>query len=243
MSKFHLLLATSVLALTITTAQIAHAQATQADSTFNFSRECQGSLLNSIISNTRALHDYLKKEGDLSPAYTDGLIAGFDTETSAALTKWQQANGVPTTGTLDPKTHSAINAKSIADGGKAILADELACKTPTSTSTSTTQSTTTTLISLTTNSAPTTATPPTPAGHAQKPVFLFTKNLNFGMRSADVKALQEKLKSLGYLLKSFIPTTTFGKVTREAVQKFQRAHGVTANGSVGPKTRALLNIN
>ncbi|MFA6586057.1 MAG: peptidoglycan-binding protein [Candidatus Paceibacterota bacterium] len=54
----------------------------------------------------------------------------------------------------------------------------------------------------------------------------------------DVSALQDFLQTNGYL--STDPTGYFSKATRDAVKKFQAANGLTADGSVGPKTRKVI---
>ncbi|ADU32267.1 peptidoglycan-binding protein [Evansella cellulosilytica] len=65
------------------------------------------------------------------------------------------------------------------------------------------------------------------------------KTLSFGVKSNDVVVLQEQLKEKGYFN---YPTATgyFGEVTRKAVQDFQRANNLKADGIVGPRTFAAL---
>lgn len=65
-----------------------------------------------------------------------------------------------------------------------------------------------------------------------------TASLRYGMRSIDISALQGFLKNKGYL--SVSSTGYFGASTFAAVQKFQRAYGISATGLVGPSTRAKL---
>lgn len=69
----------------------------------------------------------------------------------------------------------------------------------------------------------------------------FKSFLGIGSRSAEVKALQDKLKALGYLDASVDSTGFFGRLTAEAVKKFQAANGISSVGYVGPATRAVLN--
>src|SRR5208282_765371 len=68
----------------------------------------------------------------------------------------------------------------------------------------------------------------------------FTRRLGIGSSGDNVSLLQEYLQGLGYFT---YPTITgyFGPVTAKAVANFQRADGLDPVGSVGPKTRALLN--
>lgn len=56
--------------------------------------------------------------------------------------------------------------------------------------------------------------------------------------SSDVKSLQTTLKSLGYYNGSI--TGNYGDLTTEAVRKYQKANGLTADGIAGAKTLAAL---
>ncbi|MBU9712748.1 peptidoglycan-binding protein [Evansella tamaricis] len=67
-----------------------------------------------------------------------------------------------------------------------------------------------------------------------------TKNLSFGMEGSDVLVLQERLKEKGFF-QHHTATGYFGQITRQAVQDFQRAHNLTPDGIVGPKTFNVLN--
>lgn len=58
-----------------------------------------------------------------------------------------------------------------------------------------------------------------------------------GTTSAAVTQLQEALRQRGYMA---VVTGYFGPVTRDAVQRFQRDHGITPTGNYGPLTRAAL---
>jgi hypothetical protein len=66
------------------------------------------------------------------------------------------------------------------------------------------------------------------------PVYVFTKTLRLGMTGPDVKMLQLKLGGL-------IVDGKFGTGTLGKVKAFQTAHGLVADGVVGPKTNAELN--
>lgn len=70
------------------------------------------------------------------------------------------------------------------------------------------------------------------------PNALGTVTLRYGVRSEAVRALQTRLKELGFFSDSV--TGYFGTVTRASVRAFQRANGLTADGIVGSATRAKL---
>ena len=74
-----------------------------------------------------------------------------------------------------------------------------------------------------------------------KPVkFIFSKNLNIGMRNGDVLQLQHRLVDEGYA--TFTPTGYFGVLTGIAIVKYQKAHGIpNPFPSCGPLTRTELN--
>lgn len=65
------------------------------------------------------------------------------------------------------------------------------------------------------------------------PVYVFTKTLRIGDRNSDVKMLQIKL--------GLIADGYFGKMTKAGVVLFQKAHGLVADGIVGPNTNKELN--
>jgi peptidoglycan hydrolase-like protein with peptidoglycan-binding domain len=67
---------------------------------------------------------------------------------------------------------------------------------------------------------------------------LGTRMLRLGSRGDDVAALQQILSDLGF---SPGPIDgVFGRLTDAAVRAFQTAHGLVADGIVGPQTRAAL---
>ncbi len=69
--------------------------------------------------------------------------------------------------------------------------------------------------------------------------FKFNKNLKFGSKGNDVTELQKRLTAEGVYTGPI--TGYFGKLTREAVKKYQKANDLKVDGIVGPKTRAVLN--
>jgi hypothetical protein len=69
-----------------------------------------------------------------------------------------------------------------------------------------------------------------------------SRSLSLGQSHKEVKLLQEKLKSLGFIKKTQNTTNYFGIVTKQAVIKFQVANKIKpANGVLNVKTRLLLN--
>jgi peptidoglycan hydrolase-like protein with peptidoglycan-binding domain len=64
--------------------------------------------------------------------------------------------------------------------------------------------------------------------------------LNKGDKSSSVKALQNKLISLGYELPEYGADGDFGNETLKAVKNFQKDNGLVQDGIVGPKTSEKL---
>lgn len=70
-------------------------------------------------------------------------------------------------------------------------------------------------------------------------IFVFSKFLNVGATGEDVRQLQLRLTDESVY--SGPITGKFGILTFTAVKKFQKAHGISQLGYVGPATRAALN--
>lgn len=66
------------------------------------------------------------------------------------------------------------------------------------------------------------------------------QTLAWGSKGEDVRIAQTKLKNWGYLEGRV--DGTFGKNTYDAVIKFQKSNGLTADGVIGPQTRAALGM-
>ena len=69
----------------------------------------------------------------------------------------------------------------------------------------------------------------------------FERNLGVGMRDADVRRLQVRLRRAGFYPRSAPITDHFGSITRGAVRRYQRVRDIEPTGYVGPITRARLN--
>lgn len=65
------------------------------------------------------------------------------------------------------------------------------------------------------------------------------RSLSIGSRGEDVTAVQQVLSTLGFFQEE--ATGYFGRITSAAVALFQTANNLEPVGSVGPKTRALIN--
>lgn len=78
-------------------------------------------------------------------------------------------------------------------------------------------------------------------------LYLFTKNLSFGMTDNEVKMLQKFLNDTGFIITLTGPgsknneTTRFGSATRSALIKYQKANNIKpATGFFGPVTRGIV---
>ncbi len=70
--------------------------------------------------------------------------------------------------------------------------------------------------------------------------FAAGNTLRVGDRGETVKQIQQRLKNWGYYSGSV--DGVFGAQTEQAVKKFQRANGLTADGIIGPLTAAKIGI-
>ena len=71
---------------------------------------------------------------------------------------------------------------------------------------------------------------------------LFTRDLYFGMKSEEVKCLQQFLANLGEeIYPEKLVTGYYGPLTQKAVQRYQAMKGIIATGYFGPLTRAKVN--
>ena len=67
------------------------------------------------------------------------------------------------------------------------------------------------------------------------------KNLKQGMSGDDVKLLQETLAADPSVYPDGLVTGYYGQLTAKAVRNFQKKHGISQTGGVGPQTMAQLN--
>ena len=72
-------------------------------------------------------------------------------------------------------------------------------------------------------------------------VIPFTRNLKLGVSGNDVKSLQEFLANIPGVYPEKITSGYFGRLTTEAVKRFQAKYQIQATGFFGPLTRAKLN--
>ena len=68
-----------------------------------------------------------------------------------------------------------------------------------------------------------------------------TMTLKLGYWGGQVKILQGFLKQQGYFPQTETASRYFGPLTKNSLIEFQKANALEATGSLGPKTRALIN--
>ena len=79
---------------------------------------------------------------------------------------------------------------------------------------------------------------------AQGSISSLSGNIQYGDTGSDVKKLQQALNELGYGNSGTSSVDgVFGSGTRSAVQAFQKAMGITADGIVGPNTKQKFKAN
>lgn len=70
---------------------------------------------------------------------------------------------------------------------------------------------------------------------------MITHNLSVGSTGSEVAILQTALEQSGFLnMPQGIQKGYFGNTTKEALKKYQKLHGISQTGIVGPVTRAFL---
>ncbi|MBI4093899.1 peptidoglycan-binding protein [Candidatus Kaiserbacteria bacterium] len=68
----------------------------------------------------------------------------------------------------------------------------------------------------------------------------FIRSLRFGMSGDDVRDLQELLAQDPEVFPAGLITGFFGRLTEEAIKRFQKKHGIEIVGIFGPKTQAKI---
>lgn len=72
--------------------------------------------------------------------------------------------------------------------------------------------------------------------------YFFTKTMKYGENSYDIAQLQKRMDKEGVWDKKVSKNGQYGNTTRTAVKAFQKAHGISSDGSlVGPLTLRALN--
>lgn len=70
---------------------------------------------------------------------------------------------------------------------------------------------------------------------------MLVRDLKLGDSGSDVSLLQQFLASEPNVYPEGLVTGYFGRLTEEAVRRFQSMNGISAVGRAGPQTRALIN--
>lgn len=163
------------------------------------------------------LQEFLQKAGWGIP--NDGPVTGFfGAVTKKAVIKFQESQGLETTGETGPLTREFINSLFASGLAPSVVAKNSAASTVTSASVNVASGVSTGKQTLT--------------------QYLFR-----GMRGGEVLVLQEFLQKHNWGIPNDGPVSGyFGKVTEDAVKKFQEANLLEAVGSVGPKTRGFINL-
>ena len=167
--------------------------------------------------DVKALQEMLVRLGYLQ-VNPDGIFGDY---TRSAVIAFQQKAAIGTDGIAGPITMAALNkALSTGNAGSTQSGD----------------------TANTSNSAPAnTANSNTDTTQSGNPgnTDILTRNMSRGMSGDDIKALQEKLKTLEYL--KVTPDGIFGNYTYQAVIAFQKDHNIGQDGVVGPVTMKALN--
>ena len=149
-----------------------------------------------------------------------GATGYFGSITQAALSEYQRGAGLPVSGVVDDATYTQIFAlEGEGDSAETVPEDE--------------------------ESGNNDSVPEGVASVAR--AFVFTRDLELGMRGEDVRELQKFLNAEGFVVAESAEgspgyeTTYFGSLTRAAVVRYQAAHDIEPTaGYFGPITRATV---
>lgn len=144
-------------------------------------------------------------------AYSGAIDGKFDLQTSIAVRQFQRSSRLMVDGIVGRNTWTAL-----AKGGTTQVADPTFNNSPF------------TNESITNSSDE-------PLSNRRT---VIQASLKKGDRGQEVKSLQQRLQALGYYRGN--TTGNFGPLTKEAVTRFQRQTGLTANGIVDSSTKAAL---
>lgn len=164
------------------------------------------------------------------PFYTGGGISGYTistvSSTSTPITTLSNVTSTVITGLVNGTPYYfSVSAFNPAGTSSAAITNTV---TPSATITTTAPP----ALSVITSSTPTVSSP---AAHT----FIFVYLLGVGSRGNAVQELQKRLIVEGFY--SGPVTGYFGQLTKAAVVRYQKAHGIMTTGMLGPITRASLN--
>ena len=184
--------------------------------------------IGSTGDDVRALQQLLNDLGfliaDTGPGSPGQESTYFGERTRQALIRYQQANNIsPASGYFGPLTRASLQNQPTQQVQSFIQ------QTPP-------------------NDVPPTETTPTPQlENIQTTEPQFTRDLTIGSTGDDVRALQQLLNDLGFLIADTGPgspgqeSTYFGERTRQALIRYQQANSISpASGYFGPLTRSSL---
>jgi len=142
---------------------------------------------------------------------------------------WVALGALVLTGCAESTIASA--RPSVQTAPEPVLASTTTTTTTLPPTTTTTAPTTTTTVAPTTTTTTTTTVPVLPVAD---PSIVAVGRSN----GDDTQRAQQRLLDLGFWLES--ADGRYGLTTQQAVMAFQKYHGVTADGTIGPETAALL---
>ena len=163
-------------------------------------------------SDVTAVEERLQELG----YYTGVIGTYYNTTVYNAVKAFQKANGLTADGIAGTNTYNKLFSENAVPAATATPA-VTATPTATATSTATTKPTAT----------------PTPGSYDVP-----TRTLKNGLYGDDVKAVQSRLKELGYFTTPI--SGLYSTATILAVKSFQANNGLTADGVAGTKTYAIL---